>query len=355
MSSGRAPGFRNDEITALLRAKLSQTDEVELEGSAALQSSCDVSYAIFLEPREEPDPEWGLGEWLVDEAIRKFSPSPVLAHCEIVTPPIPHSAGGRVHFATYLGCGGADWQNMRSKEDGISFYLIENGSRWRAVPVFGPNAAANVREAAQSNLHAPYSLAMYPTSASPLRSFAGMWSDQPGHKGHCAVITARVLKQAGVGSTLRHPSAWYSPSSLYNELSSTAAAPLADAERQLLTSVTPVKCASTIDTLLHAPMSYSTVRGLGDSACVDAVRALTLKVCAAAEAGDPVASRIAQKQLGTALLRWVLLREDEMMPGDPIAEAATVTGAPTDGCVDSESPASNTTALVADEPVPELI
>ena len=80
-----------------------------------------------------------------------------------------------------------------------------------------------------------------------------------------------------------------------NELSSTVTPPLADGERQLLTSGAPVKCASTIDTLLHAPMSYATVRGLGDAACVDAVRALTLKVCAAAGAGDPVVSRIAQK------------------------------------------------------------
>ena len=307
----RTPVFRNDEITALLRAKVSQIDDEELEGSAALKTSCDVSYAIFLEPREDADPSWSTIEWFADTAIRKFSPSPVLAHCELVTPPIPNSSGGRVHFATYLGRGGADWQNMRSKDEGISFYLIENGSRWRAVPVFGPNAAQNVREAAQNNLHAPYSIAMYPTSARPLRALSRLWGDWPGHMGHCAVITSRVLKQAGIGSGLRHDSAWYSPSSLYNDLMQSSAAPLSDTERQGLASVTPTKCAQTIDTLLHAPMSYATVRNLGDAACIDAVRALTLKVCAAAEAGDPVASRIAEKQLGTALLRWVLLREDE--------------------------------------------
>lgn len=302
MSLGEGPIFRNDEITALLRDKLSQNDP--------LLSSCDVSYAIFLEPPKEPDPSQSVAEWLVDKAIRNFSPSPVLAHCEIIAPPIPDSSGGRVHFATYFGCGGAGWHNMMSKEEGISFYLIDNGARWRAVPVFGLNAAANVRRAAQENMHSPYSLSMYPTSAKPLRALAGLWSDRPGHMGHCAVLTARVLKQSGIGSQLSHPSAWYSPSSLYKELSSIAASPLSDAKRQSLTSVTPTECAQTIETLLHAPMSYTTVRKLGDSACVDAVRVLTLKVCVAAEEGNQVASRIAQKQLGTALLRWVLLRKD---------------------------------------------
>ena len=70
-------------------------------------------------------------------------------------------------------------------------------------------------------------------------------------------------------------------------------------------------------------MSYATVRNLGDTACIDAVRALTLKVCASAESGDAVAARIAQKQLGTALLRWVLLREDELQTA---ANAAADTG-----------------------------
>tara|TARA_Y100000389_G_scaffold201199_2_gene243281 strand:- start:653 stop:1351 length:699 start_codon:yes stop_codon:yes gene_type:complete len=218
---------------------------------------------------------------------------------------------------------------MRTKDDGIAFYLIENGSRWRALPIFGPNAAQAVREAAQSNLHAPYSIGMYVTSARPMRTLAGIWGDQPGHMGHCATITSRVLKEAGIGSPLQHCSAWYSPSSLYNELHANVGAQLADSEREALNTVTPQTCSETIETLLHAPMSYATVRSLGDTACIDAVRALTLKVCAAAESGDGVASRIAQKKLGTALLRWVLLREDEMETA--AAAKADVIGASADG------------------------
>lgn len=307
----RASVFRNDEITALLRAKAAQVEDEDLDGSSALKVSCDVSYAIFLEPRNVSDPSWSMAEWLADEAIRKFSPFPVLSHCELITPPIPNSSGGRVHFATYLGTGGAGWQNMQGKDDGIQFYLIENGSRWRALPIFGQNAAQSVRDAAERNLSAPYSVAMYATSAKPLRTLASLWADNAGHKGHCATITSRVLKDAGIGAGLKYCSAYYSPSSLYNDLKSSVSAPLSDNERVGLTTVTPAKCERAIQTLLHAPVSYTTVRELGDSTCIDAVRALTLKVCATAESGDDVAERIAQKQLATVLLRWVLLRDDE--------------------------------------------
>lgn len=310
MGTRTASVFRNDEITALLRAKATDPVNGELEGSSAVKGTCDVSYAIFLEPREDTDPSWSTIEWLADVAIRKFSPSPVLAHCELVTPPIPDSSGGRVHFATYLGRGGADWQNMRSKEDGISFYLIENGFRWRAVPIFGPNAANHVREAAQNNLHAPYSVSMYATSAAPFRGMAWLWKDGPKHMGHCATITARVLKAAGIGGALGKPSAWYSPSSLYGDLLASMSTPIGEDDRRQLTSMTPETCERTIETLLRAPMSYATVRELGDAACIDAIRALTLRVLSTAHAGDDTASRIAQKQLGSALLRWCLLRED---------------------------------------------
>ena len=307
--------FRNDEITKLLRTAGAQQEDGESDSaSASVKSNCDVSYVIFLEPRTDADPNWTTVEWLADEAIKRFSPAPALAHCELVLPPIPDSDGGRIHYATYLGRGGANWQNQRNKEDGISFYLIENGARWRALPVFGPDAVRHVREAAHANLGAPYSIAMYPTSAKPLRAFSGMWSDAPAHKGHCAVLSARVLKQAGLGANLPHPSAWYSPSSLYNQLSSSVATPLDDSDLKGLTSVTPLECQNTIDTLLRAPMSYATVRALGDSKCIDALRTLTLRVCSTAADGDEVSSRIAQKQLATVLLRWALLRDDGTVP-----------------------------------------
>ena len=48
------------------------------------------------------------------------------------------------------------------------------------------------------------------------------------------------------------------------------------------------------------------MRELGDARCVEAVRALTLRVCNTAT--DATAARLVQKQLAQALLRWSLLR-----------------------------------------------
>ncbi len=283
------------------------------EGSTAVRSTCDVAYALFLEPPADGATSQSQGtlEWLADVAIKRFSPSPVMAHAELLLPPIPDSGGGLTHFATYVGRGGANWQNrFEDKAEGIEFYLIANGARWRAVPVFGSNAVDAVRTAAQENVGAPYSLGMYPTSAWPMRGLAWLWGDKAMHMGHCATLTARVLKAAGLGASLDRPSAWYSPGTLYTALHESVGAPLEAGERNGLTSVAPDECARTVHALLQTELSYATVRQLGDAACIDAVRALTLQVCAAAEAGDPEASRAAQMRLARGLLRWTLLRED---------------------------------------------
>ena len=316
-SASASVRFRNEEITALLRKQGAEPGGASAEGASAIRSSCDVSFVLFLEPRDEPDPRSGVLERLTDAAIKHFSPSPVLAHCELVLPPIPDSDGGRTHFATYFGHR-ADWQNRseKGKQDGIAFYLVDNGSRWRALPVFGPDATTAMRDAAEANVDAPYALRMYPTSAWGMRKLAWLWGDKPKHAGHCATLTTRVLKEAGVGGTLEKPSAWYSPGTLYTALYGSVGAPLEASERSGLTSVSPAECTQTIDTLLRAPLSYATVRQIGDAACIDAVRALTLKVCATAEQQDEPSSRVAQKQLASALLRWVLLRADEAESAD---------------------------------------
>lgn len=319
-----APFLQSQAITALLRQQAAtpspastEHDTSASEGSAAMTHSCDVVYALFLEPREDADPNWNTLEWLTEVAIKRFSPAPVLAHCELLVPPVPDSDGGRTHFATYMGMGGANWQNRTAnKDDGISYYLIENGARWRALPVFGASAAARVRAAADANVHAPYSIGMYVTSAWPMRKLAWVWSDTAGHMGHCATLATRILKEARVGAAAeymlqQHASAWYSPGSLYTALRHTlATSPLSERERSGLVSVQPEACARASDTLLRAPLSYEAVRGVGDAACIDAVRALTLRVCNATEAGDDTAGRIAENQLASALLRWALLRED---------------------------------------------
>ena len=89
---------------------------------------------------------------------------------------------------------------------------------------------------------------------------------------------------------------------------------LSSVDRDKSGSVTPDECTETLNTLLKGPLSYQTVRSVGDARAIDAVRSLTLRVCNAAAAEDDVASRIAQKDLAQALLRWTLLRDDGTRP-----------------------------------------
>ena len=329
--------LRSDEITALLRSHPTSSDDgTEVAGSASdtassetdvavpanpdpysLRPTCDVGYVMFLEPPDEDDPRWSNIEWAADRAIRMFSPTPTMAHVELIVPPIPDSGGGKTHFATYLGAAGANWQNQNDmRPEGVSFYLIENGARWRCVPVFAPAVADSLRTACDANLHSPYSIGMYPTSARPMRRFAWMWADQPKHMGHCATITTRVLKEAGAGYALPNPSAWYCPSSLYTALSGSLSSRLDDNERANLNTIEPEVCQQTIESLLRGPLSYQAVRNLGDAKCVDAIRALTMRVVAASDLQktDPTAARAAQKELASAVLRWVLLRADPSCP-----------------------------------------
>ena len=289
-----------------------------MDSSGDLRGQCDVSYALFLEPADSHD-HMTRFEYAIDQTIRFFSPAPGMVHVELVVPPIPHSDGGKIHFATYYGSHGANWQNRNDEtSEGLDFYLLLNGAKWRAVPVFGADMANRLRDACDTNVNSAYALSMYPTSARPLRAFAWLWGDSPGHKGHCATLTSRTLRAAGVRGLVQ-PSAWYCPSSLFTTLTSHIGLAgggvqepgglrgVSAAERASLESVDVDTCNATIEALLHAPLSHTAVRELGDAKCVDAIRHLTGRVVDTV-GGDPMVARAAQKELATALLKWVLLR-----------------------------------------------
>lgn len=313
--------LRSDFIRAALRSSSTEVERRELElesGSVDARSSCDIGYVLFLEEAEEADPGWSTVEWLADKLIRTFSPAPSsIVHCELIIPPIPNSDMGRVHFATYLGSEGADWQSRGPlRASGVHWYLVENGARWRALPVFGTDCANALRQAAERNVDAQYSVLMYATSARPLRGLAWLWGDPAGHKGHCATVTSRILKEASVDTTLTQPSAWYAPSSLFSALlrsMSTRQAVDPDVYSSLTTTDSEA-CDDAVSTLLHAPLSYQSVRELGDERCIDAMRELTRRVVVSSESGNVKDGRAQQKELATALLRWVLLRSDPSCP-----------------------------------------
>ena len=174
-------------------------------------------------------------------------------------------------------------------DESVNYYLVTNGARWRALPVFLPHAVEAVRSAADANVDAPYSVPRYATSAKPLRRLAWLLPDADKAPGHCATLTARVLRRSGATDAVPRSSAWYSPSSLYTTLVAHASTRLTGADRAQMGSVAPAECTETLNTLLKDPLSYQTVRDVGDARAIDAVRALTLRVCNAAAAADDVA------------------------------------------------------------------
>jgi len=268
--------------------------------------TCDVVYVLFLEPRPEPDARWTTAEYVIDQAVRLFQPSPALAHCELIMPPIPSDEGMRTQFATYFGRRSA-WQT--DKEDGFNFYLVENANRWRAVPIFSVNAAANVRSECDMELGVEYSLARYLSATPPLRYLAKWVPDQRRSPGHCATLTARVLKNSlrSTDAAPMHPSAWYGPTTLYHEVCATANWRGARMGAATYTGM-PAETANHVEQLLRGVMSPETVNEVGDVGCMEAVRGLTMRVCNTLGQGDPMSQRLTQQQLATALLRWVILR-----------------------------------------------
>jgi hypothetical protein len=304
--------LKSDEITALLRQQ--QGALVETDGAGKGPSNCDVVYALFLEPHSKDGPPSSRVEATIERVIEAFTPTPSLVHVELLVPPIPDSGGRRVHFATYLSPPyRAEWQGG-DVDESVDYYLVTNGARWRALPVFLPHAVDAVRAAADANVDAQYSLPRYATSAKPFRRLAWLLPDADRAPGHCATLTARVLRRSGATDAVPRCAAWYSPGSLYTTLVAHAGTRLTGADRQQMGSVAPDECTETLNTLLKGPLSYQTVRSVGDVRAIDAVRSLTLRVCNAAAAEDEVASRIAQKDLAQALLRWALLRDDGARP-----------------------------------------
>lgn len=302
--AGVMSSLKTTEISSFLKSRTRQSSV-----SAPVESpSCDVVYAIFLESRAEPDPAWGAAERLLHNAVKLFQPAPGLAHCELVIPPIPQDEGLRSQFSTYLGAQSA-WQNERYENE--RFYLIENANHWRAVPVFSENLAAKVRCECDAELGVKYSLLRYVSALPPFRYLSGLMSDTRRAPAHCATLTARVLKNALVGDDTApvHSSAYYGPTTLYHELNSNAhyrGASIGASSRADMTFETQM----VVEKLLRGVMSHKTVSDVGDEGCMSAVRALTMRVCNTLAKGDATSQKLAQQQLATALLRWVVLRQE---------------------------------------------
>ena len=59
----------------------------------------------------------------------------------------------------------------------------------------------------------------------------------------------------------------------------------------------PAETADHVEQLLRGVMSPETVAGVGDSGCMEAVRALTMRVCNTLGQGDAMSQRLTQQQI----------------------------------------------------------
>jgi len=296
--------FDSDEIKQILR-----NAKVESGDAFTSPSDCDVAFVLFLNPGDRDETaRYGL-EAITERLICTFGGVPPLVHTELLLPPIPDSGNGRVHFGTYMNEPfTADWQDKREHIDNINYYLVANGSRWRALPVFVPHAVQTLRKEAEQCVGAPYSVSRYITSTRSFRRLAELLPDKSKSPGHCATLVARILRPH-CDAVNRHP-ATYTPGTLYTALRQHAATHLTGQSREQMSDTPSGASTETVDALLRGPLSYETVQCVGDDRCIDAVRSLTLRVCNAAAAQDDVATQIAETKLASVLLRWVLLRKE---------------------------------------------
>lgn len=279
------------DLQRILKAK--ETQEFE-DGSG------DVVFAMFLEPHNPPpgaDPP-SLFDKLVTFAVTSLQPSPVMAHVELVVPCVA-GADQPVNFATYIGST-SGWQ--RDVTNNERYYLVNNANKWRAVPVFGKNAARISREICNDSEGIQYSLLRYATASWALRGLSSLVPDKKHSPAHCATLTARILRSVVGTSWLKHSSAWYGPASLYAELCGDLANKAIAPETTMLST----EQAEVVDVMLRH--SDDEVKNLGDKKSLEAIRALTLKAASAEAFGDSAMKTLTQKQLATALFRWSVLR-----------------------------------------------
>ena len=277
-----------------------------------------LAYVLFLEFGPRNDAET-FAERMTWRIVQQFETpaviAPQIAHCELLVPPVPHSAGGRVHFGTYMGSSGAKWQNrtLDERDDGINFYLVHNGARWRALPVVLEGTLDDMRRVADRSVGAPYSIAMYATSAPYLRRLSFVWPNASQSPGHCAVITARILSASNVVHKPRHAAAWYSPASLYNDLYTSIGNHTSPHihDHDALLNVDLSKALPAVAALLHGPLQQSAHNAnVDDNACRAAVSLLSHTVFTTSMQPDVEKARIAQMELATELLKWVLIRTE---------------------------------------------
>ena len=147
------------------------TDSSHLEARSDLKN---VSYVLALEGSPEPNPKLTFFERLLDDVVQTMQPSPAITHIELCMS--PNASHGDMHFATYFGSRAAWGRDVGGQRE---FYLGDNASKWRAVPIVCHDASHRLRSECEHHVNTPYSLAKYICALPPVRALAGFIPDQP--------------------------------------------------------------------------------------------------------------------------------------------------------------------------------
>jgi hypothetical protein len=261
-------------------------------------------------------------EKIIDSVVQMMQPSPAMTHIELLIPPM--NAEDEMHFGTYLGKT-SGWGSCFA--GGQSYYLVENAHAWCAIPVVAESGVRRIRDECMHNEGTPYGperlLFNYPFSVPPFRSLAWLLPQGRLAPAHCAALTARCINAAIPEIELNCPSAWYGPTTLFNELSRPsriAAYRKRDMRRQHVNSLAEVEETETvIDVLLRG--SDSAVGALTTAQCKQAINALTIETTLAmtnnnnnnnnnnsSAASAQAQAQAQQNRLAVGLLRWSQLQ-----------------------------------------------
>jgi len=281
-------------------------------------------YLLFVDP-DAPDAEWSFFERALDTLVQTLQPLPAPTHVELFIP--PENDTQDVHFATYMGKSAGWGGSFSGAKD---FYLGNNMTKWRAVPVFAMDAARRVRGEIDSAPHvgtpyAPIHRAFnYIFSTPPLRAFAGWIGAKPGDPAHCASLTARCLQAALPETEMAHSSNWYGPATLFLEFTKLWRIRSYAAQRAELEFVRPALEQESIDEAVSVLLfgADSAVAMLSTHQCEQAVDFLTGRCLDATASGNEHVAHRAQCQLGLALVRWSILQRG-VQPPPAVVETGT--------------------------------
>jgi len=152
---------------------------------------------------------------VIDAAISLVGGSAALVHCELAWIRPDNVKSTRLFFSSYITgicSGGARWS--LNDKGSMSYYLVDGGVHWRAIPIFGVSPLA-IRQISERCGLPKYSFVQYATTCRPFRVLGSCCSKRLHAPAHCASLVARILLSAGYSSTITsHPST-YSPSRLY--------------------------------------------------------------------------------------------------------------------------------------------